>query len=208
MQINYKVKKIVAMTLAEILITLGIMGTVFALTVPTVKGNTDKRRMETLLKKSYSIVNQAIDMSLAKDPEDSISKWDFSDNGKMFNRLLKHMNVQKICPANSKYCFAGSYKFISTNSTYSGYDFSAYKSAILSGDIAFQVLECNGNLCDIHVDLNGPKEPNVVGYDYFEFILHKDDKKGLTYKDNCASAHSDFCLTEKIMDNNWEINYW
>ena len=60
----------------------------------------------------------------------------------------------------------------------------------------------------MHIDVNGPKEPNVIGYDYFEFKLFKDDKKGLSYKDDCSSAHSDFCRTKEIMDNNWEIKYW
>lgn len=207
MQINKNLKKIIAMTLAEVLITLGVMGTVFALSVPTLKKYSDQRRMETLLKKSYTMVNMAIDMSLAQDAEDSMSQWDFSDNDVMFNRLSKYMNVQKYCDENSKECFAGSYKFIKNNTVYSGYVFSAYKSALLSGDIAFQVIECNGSQCDVHVDLNGPKEPNVIGYDFFEFLLFK-NSTGLTFKNNCSEAHSDFCRTKEIMENNWEINYW
>lgn len=203
MQINKTFKKIVAMTLAEVLVTLGILGTVFALTVPTLKGNADKRKMETLVKKSFLMVNQAIDMSLANDPEDEVGKWNFSSNSDMFNRLTKYLNVQKICPGGSKECFAKTYKFFSNGNVYSGIDFSATRSAILSGNIAYQVNQCDGSMCHIHVDVNGPEEPNVIGYDYFEFVFYK-DSRGLTYH----GGNDDFSKSQSIMENEWTITYF
>lgn len=203
MQISNNLKKIVAMTLAEVLITMGIMGVVFALTVPTIKGNSDKRRMESLLQKSYTIVNQAIDMSLAKDTEDRISQWDFTSQEGMFNRLSKHISMQKICSSGSQECFATKYKHLSSGG-YFDTTFHKTKSGIMSGDISFQFEECDGSECHLHVDLNGPKEPNVIGYDFFEFVLYKDDTRGLAGR----SCGTDFCRTGEIMDNNWEIKYW
>ena len=52
-----------AFTLAEILITLGIIGVVAALTVPSLIQNHKKHVIETKLKHVYSIMNQAITMS-------------------------------------------------------------------------------------------------------------------------------------------------
>ena len=49
-----------AFTLAEILITLGIIGIVAAMTLPTVINNTKAKELETQLKASYSILQQAL----------------------------------------------------------------------------------------------------------------------------------------------------
>ncbi|MBP3924998.1 type II secretion system protein [bacterium] len=48
-----------AFTLAEVLITLGIIGIVAALTLPAVIGNYNRRVVETRLKKAYSVYTQA-----------------------------------------------------------------------------------------------------------------------------------------------------
>lgn len=206
MQIKNTFKNIVAMTLAEVLITLTIMGVVFSLTVPTLKANADKKKMETLLQKSYTTVSNAIDMSLANDPEDSLTQWNFSNNEKMFDRLAKFINVQKVCSGGTEECFVKNYKFFSTGQYYNNaVSFMDEKSGIMAGDISFQFNECNGSSCHLHVDLNGPLEPNVIGYDYFEFVLHKDDTQALTGYSGCGT---DFCRTAEIMENNWEIKYW
>ena len=51
-----------AFTLAEVLITLGIIGVVAALTIPTLVNNYRKKQFETGLKKEYSVLLQALDM--------------------------------------------------------------------------------------------------------------------------------------------------
>lgn len=52
-----------AFTLAEVLITLGIIGVVAALTLPTLIQNYKKQEIETKLAKIYSVMNQAIKLS-------------------------------------------------------------------------------------------------------------------------------------------------
>lgn len=53
-------------TLAEVLITLGIIGVVAALTLPTVMANYRKKEVETKLAKIYSVMNQAINLNIAE----------------------------------------------------------------------------------------------------------------------------------------------
>ena len=53
----------IAFTLAEVLITLGIIGVVAALTIPTLMANHRKQVVETSLEKFYSTMNQAIKMA-------------------------------------------------------------------------------------------------------------------------------------------------
>lgn len=52
-----------AFTLAEVLITLGIIGVVAALTIPSLMSKYHRMTVETKLKKFYSTVNQAIKLS-------------------------------------------------------------------------------------------------------------------------------------------------
>lgn len=52
-----------AFTLSEVLITLGIIGLIAALTIPNLMGAYRKRVVETRLKKFYSAINQAIMLS-------------------------------------------------------------------------------------------------------------------------------------------------
>lgn len=53
-----------AFTLAEVLITLGIIGVVAAMTIPVLMVEYKKSVIETRLKKVYSTVNQAINLSM------------------------------------------------------------------------------------------------------------------------------------------------
>ncbi len=56
-----------AFTLTEVLITLGIIGIVAALTLPMLTAHYRKRVIETRLKKFYSTINQAIELSEVKN---------------------------------------------------------------------------------------------------------------------------------------------
>ena len=56
----------IAFTLAEVLITLGIIGVVSAITIPTLMANHRKKVVETKLEKIYSVMNQAINLTNAE----------------------------------------------------------------------------------------------------------------------------------------------
>ena len=53
----------IAFTLAEVLITLGIIGVVAALTIPTLMANHRRQVAETRLEKFYTTINQAVKMA-------------------------------------------------------------------------------------------------------------------------------------------------
>ena len=67
----------VAFTLAEVLITLGIIGVVAAMTIPTLVSSYKKKIVETRLVKVYSTFNQAIKMSEAENGP--LTTWDTID---------------------------------------------------------------------------------------------------------------------------------
>lgn len=63
-----------AFTLAEVLITLGIIGVVAAMTIPTLVANYKKKVIETKLVNFYSVMNNAVKMSEVENG--FIANWD------------------------------------------------------------------------------------------------------------------------------------
>ena len=77
--------KKLAFTLAEVLITLGIIGVVAAMTIPTLITNFQKRSTATRVKTFYSKINQAMQLSIAdgNNPTGSVIKrkdYTYQDN--------------------------------------------------------------------------------------------------------------------------------
>lgn len=72
-------KKKLAFTLAEVLITLGIIGIVAALTIPSLMSNYRKKVIETRLSKFYATINNAI--KLAEYDYDDRTGWDELGSG-------------------------------------------------------------------------------------------------------------------------------
>ena len=75
---SYSPRKRAAFTLAEVLITLGIIGVVAALTIPNLITDYRHRVVETRLKKFYSMMNQAILQSINDNGE--VENWSYFNN--------------------------------------------------------------------------------------------------------------------------------
>ena len=76
-------------TLAEVLITLAIIGVVAAISIPSVISNSQQQEFKTGLRKAVSVLNSAITMNMAIDGESPY------DNADLFNYLQRHMSVMK-----------------------------------------------------------------------------------------------------------------
>ncbi|MDO5437507.1 MAG: type II secretion system protein [bacterium] len=78
-----------AFTLAEVLITLAIIGVVAAVSIPSVISNSQQQEFKTGLKKAVSVLNSSITMNMALDGESPYENID------TFNYLQRHMSVMK-----------------------------------------------------------------------------------------------------------------
>ena len=78
-----------AFTLAEVLITLAIIGVVAALSIPAVISNSQQQEFKTGLRKAVSVLNSAITMNMALDGESPY------DNANLFGYLQKHMSIMR-----------------------------------------------------------------------------------------------------------------
>ncbi len=85
-------------TLAEVLITLAIIGVVAAISIPSVISNSQQQEFKTGLRKAVSVLNSAITMNMALDGESPY------DNANLVQFLMKHMSVLETRQVlNSKY---------------------------------------------------------------------------------------------------------
>ena len=75
---TYRLRKFAAFTLAEVLITLGIIGVVAALTIPSIVADYRNKQTATQLKYAYSVVGQAL--TAAQVQNGDVSGWDFGYN--------------------------------------------------------------------------------------------------------------------------------
>ncbi|MDO5437562.1 MAG: type II secretion system protein [bacterium] len=76
-------------TLAEVLITLAIIGVVAAVSIPSVISNSQQQEFKTGLRKAVSVLNSAITMNMALDGETPY------DNINTFAYLQRHMSILK-----------------------------------------------------------------------------------------------------------------
>ena len=82
-------KRLRGFTLAEVLITLAIIGVVAAISIPSVISNSQQQEFKTGLRKAVSVLNSAITMNMAIDGETPY------DNSSLMLYLVRHMNVIK-----------------------------------------------------------------------------------------------------------------
>ena len=80
-------KRLKGFTLAEVLITLAIIGVVAAISIPSVISNSQQQEFKTGLRKAVSVLNSAITMNMAIDGESPY------DNANLYGYFMKHMNV-------------------------------------------------------------------------------------------------------------------
>ena len=93
-----------AFTLAEVLITLGIIGVVAAMTMPTLLNSTQGAQYRTAYKKALSVLSQAVVLNVALDDYD-LSQASATDGTKqtdgtsasVYNLFNNRMNVARVC---------------------------------------------------------------------------------------------------------------
>ena len=178
-----------AFTLAEVLITLGIIGVVAALTMPSLIQNARNSDLESALKKNASVIGQALNMYMAENGELITSESGLA-TGLLKSEIMKYFSVLQDCGmgyGDDSACIKNSedsnkqsdiYKnFTGNNSIALGY-FDDGQFILTDGSLI--LINNSSNSPDklyISVDVNGyKKRPNRLGQDLFMFQINKDGK--------------------------------
>jgi len=168
-----------AFTLAEVLITLGIIGVVAALTIPSLIQKQTEKATVVKLKKAYSTLLNAYRLAEDEygDPREGLD-WSNSDNYKrpFLERLMPYLQVGVDCKDNINMCFViDAYHGSHTSTLEKTWSvFLATRSAaVLLKDGTLIAILSSLNAGDKHVwimvDINGKKKPNAFGHDTFFF---------------------------------------
>ena len=215
-----------AFTLAEVLITLGIIGVVAALTMPSLISH--KKIVESVnrFKKAYSVLNQTYKMSELDYGE--IENWDWNLSTKdFFNKyFVPYINITKNCEDNvSSECWSddGVIYYLNGNAHLSIKDGAYAKVKLSDGTLlAFQNQNSHAHF---YIDTNGKVRPNMYGKDIFLLTLTKAALKetnmhnilhaGLwvygtginidLIQDNCKSGASGMFCGAYLYFNSWQI---
>ena len=119
---HWKNSRKIAFTLAEVLITLGIIGVVAAITLPTLIAKYDEMVMVNKIKRTYSELANAIEMRKAELGTSDYAE-QFNPNftaTEQLNGFVKYLNVVERCPAYSKGC-GGEYDIFPKQKTNDGF---------------------------------------------------------------------------------------
>ncbi len=219
-----------AFTLAEVLITLAIIGVIAALTIPSVVQNYQKTQTVTQLKKAYSALANTTNLAIAE--HGPVITWNLENNkSKEFadTYLIPYLKVSKNCGYTTSGDCAFKYTYLNSNDVQQ--DTGSTRFYLNDGTfIVLHAYDASGtykvSYADVFVDLNGQKKPNKFGKDIFHFIYWvryelspKVDGKFIAYGANWArneiindpAAYT--CRKDKqgklcaalIMHDGWEI---
>ena len=182
-------KKNIAFTLAEVLITLAIIGIVAEMTIPTLLQNVDTVSMKSGWKKNYSSLS-TIGKQLAYENGGLLVNV-FQTQDDLMNAFRGKYKYTKSCLSGSTLssgCWhadntwysiagvqmAGSGAGFANNSSIVLLDGTILSSSLNSSSCTSTVVP-NKNGCGIvYVDVNGYKKPNTVGKDIFVARLLSD----------------------------------
>ena len=221
-------------TLAEVLVTLGIIGVISAMTLPTLVKNHQRQVYVTQLQKVVTELSQAAEKAIQENNAISLDETKYQTaNGarSFFNDNFKVVNN---CGTDLTPCFASSYKTlqganftlespIAVVSLASGASVSVYQnhleyqgSPYWTDKNGVKHYEPYHGYFELQVDVNGAQGPNIVGRDLFYMGLYSDGKVAESYTGRNTDSAMKSCqenttygvgCLSKIMNDGWKMDY-
>jgi len=179
-------------TLAEVLITLGIIGVIAALTLPTLINNTQKMIYYSSFMKARNVLENAVQMYENDFGEIFSSSRTSSDTRIEAERFASYFNGGKFIDESNWQEECAGYNSRNVALNYDGTEREDWSNATSMCNDAFPygVKTVDGMLFMLNedkgygnagvVDTNGPdRGPNTMGRDIFAFYLNKSDQEWL-----------------------------
>lgn len=170
-------KKTLAFTLAEVLVVMGIIGVVAAITIPTLNNTTNEKEIVAKVNKSAAMITDSYGRARAKYGRYQ-RDWNYTD---VSARIIENMQTTKICSYSDSSCFKTPFKALNGLSSLSAFGTSAiladgmsliYSNCIDYNMACHMVSGAPATFGYIIVDIDGTnKGYNTVGVDIFYFDL-------------------------------------
>lgn len=185
-QMNRVKKSLAAFTLAEILITIAIIGVVAALTIPALMNRMNNMEYETGFKKSLSMLNPCF-VSMMND-NGGVLKSSYANINEFIDSVCTKAICTKVCHTTDAHeCGHTVGDWYTLDGRPGWGDLSGGSGGAIFAN-GMQILvgalwsNCDGTkylnttCAQFSVDTNGNKKPNKAGRDIFEFMLNIDGK--------------------------------
>ena len=179
-----------AFTLAEVLITLGIIGVVAAMTMPSLITAKQEKATISTIKKNYSIFANALLM--AQNDNGELYTWGITKDADGLNlvssNLKPYLKIIEDCGVGEKSDCApgdnGKFKDLTGRKRTEDFSSSDYYSFRLNDGTAVAIqlktkAECissESSCMNFYIDTNGKKYPNTLGKDIFYFAGYGNGK--------------------------------
>ena len=195
-------KKLLAFTLSEVLITLGIIGVVAALTVPNLVTSYQRKAQTVQLRKTISEIENALDLLITEEGKTSLAQTSIAEDDGVSEFFKNHMRIIKSCSSTeTSNCFASeNYTSIDGSRTKAfscaGTSYVLANSAAVCANktelVAIEAKEKNsdpltpststpffqmvssGLNIELYIDTNGSAPPNIGGRDMFLVYIKPD----------------------------------
>lgn len=222
---EYILVKKYGFTLAEVLITLTIVGVIAAIMIPDVIYKSQVNKNITLLKKTYASLQQVTNRVIAENGE--TPGWGMVDNSidsitSTYLMYKPFFKVMRQC-ANSQGCWAYPTRHLNGQTYWAAHQTSWYQYAFTTMDgvnILMDIYPASSIHSDFGVDtnmdgvvfwvdMNAEHLPNTIGVDIFAFVV---TKKGLIPAgqdrvSDCSENGRGWTCTAKIIQDSWKITY-
>ena len=216
-------RKKFAFTLAEVLITLGIIGVVAAMTMPVLVEKYQKTETVSRLQKVYNILNNA--MRLAEAEYSEYEYWDdpvvigieayYQKYFKPYYKILKECNTYQDCGFDSNF----PYKNLDDSQWGEALIWEGRRKAFITSDgMIINIIASGGapvvKVDRITVDINGAAKPNKLGRDVFRFEgvpkkgvlpMFYDAEEDIVKEECSMSGPRGSSCAAKIMRDGWKI---
>lgn len=180
-------------TIAEILITLGIIGIVAAMTIPVLLENVQDMQNKIAWKKAYSIIAQASLQVLSENGNTFKNLCGYFDSKCLKDKYAPYLNTSKLCDSSNGgtygicWIHTGSYLDGGTLTDNAWDGANSRAGAILNNgtlilfmyqyDTGHKNWAINPYFGNVYIDVNGFKGPNIISKDIFGLTLYENTIK-------------------------------
>ena len=198
-----------AFTLTELLIALGIIGTIAALCIPSLMTTINNKSLAIQLQNNVAAVQQAIaNQKIIKNTKD-MSETAFA-NETDFYALFQSSKGETCSASSTTKCWGDSYRVIGGGAP--SYELVPEGNAIRlknGATIAYKTgnddAYGNKQLCEIFIDVNGADEPNIVGRDLFAFFISKNGTISGNRSVNSGTCDTPSECFNALVKNNYNV---
>ena len=201
-----------AFTLAEVLITLAVIGIVAAMTIPTLISNYQEKQTISKLQKVYATLKNAFEMGKVQHGDYETWSWNQipNENAERISYfwetyVFPHLKVTKKCFPVSNECVEPMYllsgsSLSNTSSTRAAFileDGTSVYTWASSGDFFPHIF--------VFADINGKAKPNIVGKDIFVMYFSPQNPGN---KLGSLDDDGNFVDSGKLMTNAYGLSFY